>query len=212
LKTLHRRILTSATWQQASLGENKAAREVDASNRLLWRQNPRRADAETFRDTVLAISGALNPQMFGPGYRDVRVDQVPPTHYYRPIDPIGPEFNRRTLYAWQVRGERSALLETLDCPDPSVTTPVRHTTITPSQTLSQWNHPFILRMADQFAERVGRAAGETTDARVRLAWRLALGRDPDATELSDATALVGRHGLPALARTLFNSSELIWID
>jgi hypothetical protein len=212
LKTLHRRILTSATWQQASLGENKAAREVDASNRLLWRQNPRRADAETFRDTVLAISGALNPQMFGPGYRDVRVDQVPPTHYYRPIDPIGPEFNRRTLYAWQVRGERSALLETLDCPDPSVTTPVRHTTITPSQTLSQWNHPFILRMADQFAERVGGAAGETTDARVRLAWRLALGRDPDATELSDATALVGRHGLPALARTLFNSSELIWID
>jgi hypothetical protein len=47
---------------------------------------------------------------------------------------------------------------------------------------------------------------------VRLAWRLTLGRDPDPTERFDATALVERHGLPALARTLFNSSELIWID
>ena len=212
LKSLHRRILTSATWQQASQSENAAARASDAGNRLLWRQSPRRADAETFRDTVLSVSGALNPQMFGPGYRDVRVDQVPPTNYYTPIDPIGPEFNRRTLYAWQVRGERSALMETLDCPDPSVTTPVRHTTITPSQTLSQWNHPFILRMADHFAERVTKDAGKATDAQVRLAWRLALGRAPDPAELGDATALVERHGLPALARTLFNSSEMIWID
>jgi hypothetical protein len=212
LKSLHRRILTSATWQQASSGGNPAARGIDAGNRLLWRQNPRRADAEAFRDAVLSVSGELNPRMYGPGFRDVRMDQVPPTTYYTAIDPVGPEFNRRTLYAWQVRGERSALLETLDCPDPSVTTPVRHATITPSQTLSQWNHPFILRMADRFAERVGKEAGEAVDARVKLAWRLALGRDPDATELSDATALVGRHGLPALARTLFNSSELIWID
>ena len=212
LKSLHRRILTSATWQQASRGGNKAAHEIDAGNRLLWRQSPRRVEAETFRDTVLAVSGALNPQMFGPGFRDVRMDEVRPTTYYTAIDPIGPEFNRRTLYAWQVRGERSALLETLDCPDPSVTTPVRHTTITPSQTLSQWNHPFILRMADHFAERVAKEAGKATDAQVRLAWRLALGRDPDPTERFDATALVRRHGLPALARTLFNSSELIWID
>lgn len=104
LKSLHRRILTSATWQQASRGGNKAAHEIDAGNRLLWRQSPRRVEAETFRDTVLAVSGALNPQMFGPGFRDVRMDEVRPTTYYTAIDPIGPEFNRRTLYAWQVRG------------------------------------------------------------------------------------------------------------
>lgn len=212
LKRLHRRILTSATWQQSSRGGNAAARARDAGNRLLWRQNPRRVDAETFRDTVLAVSGALNPAMFGPGYRDVRLDQVPPTTYYTAIDPVGPEFNRRTIYAWQVRGERSALLETLDCPDPSVASPVRHTTITPSQALSQWNHPFILRMADHFTERVKSEAGKETHARVKLAWRLALGRSPDAAELADAAALAGRHGLPALARTLFNSNELIWID
>ena len=67
-------------------------------------------------------------------------------------------------------------------------------------------------MADHFAERVTKDAGKATDAQVRLAWRLALGRAPDPAELGDATALVERHGLPALARTLFNSSELIWID
>jgi hypothetical protein len=212
LKQLHRLILTSSTWQQSSQAANQTAREIDADNRLLWRQNPRRVDAEMFRDSVLAISGALNPQMYGPGFKDVRVDRVPPANYYVAIDPVGPEFNRRTVYRWHVRGQRSALLDTFDCPDPSVTTPARSRTTTPSQALSQWNHPFVLRMSDRLAERIAAEVGEKLDDQVAHAWRLVLAREPQGQELADARALVRLHGLALLARTLFNSNELIWID
>ena len=212
LKKLHRLIVTSSAWQQASKIRNNAARRIDEDNRLLWRQNPRRVDAETFRDSILAISGALNPRMFGPGFRDVRIDRVPPAYYYVAIDPVGAEFNRRTIYRWHVRGQRSALLDTFDCPDPSVTAPKRSVTTTPSQALSQWNHPFILRMSDRLAERVVEEAGSKLADQLKHAWRLVLGRSPDAEELADARELVQQHGLAVLARALFNSNELIWID
>jgi hypothetical protein len=212
LKRLHRLIVTSSTWQQASSVRDGEGRRIDEDNRLLWHQNARRVDAETFRDGVLAISGALNRKMFGPGFKDVRVDQVPPANYYVAIDPIGPEFNRRTIYRWQVRGQRSALLDTFDCPDPSVTTPARSLTTTPSQALSQWNHPFVLRMSERLASRVDEEAGTEIEAQVKHVWRLVLGRSPDGDELAAARDLVQQHGLAALARTLFNSNESIWID
>lgn len=212
LKKLHRLILTSATWQQSSSSTNPEARRSDGDNRLLWRQNARRVDAETFRDSVLAISGTLNREMYGPGFKDVRIDQVPPAYYYVAIDPIGPQFNRRTIYRWHVRGQRSALLDTFDCPDPSVTAPTRSVTTTPSQALSQWNHPFILRMSKRLAERVEGDREGDVDTQVIETWRLVLGRMPDRVELVESRILVRTHGLEALARALFNSNEFIWID
>lgn len=212
LKKLHRLILSSGTWQQASIVDNPEAGQRDRDNRLLWRQNARRVDAETFRDSVLEIAGALNREMYGPGFKDVRIDQVPPAYYYVAIDPVGPEFNRRTIYRWHARGQRSALLDTFDCPDPSVTAPARSVTTTPSQVLSQWNHPFVLRMSKQLEERVKREAKNGIADQVTQAWRLVLGRRPGGEELKQSRALVEEHGLAALARALFNSNEFIWID
>jgi hypothetical protein len=216
LKKLHRLIVTSATYQQSSSvranATHTAAEGVDKSNRLLWRQNPRRVDAETLRDSILAIAGALNRQSFGPGYKDVRIDKVPPANYYIAIDPIGAQFNRRTIYRWQVRGQRSALLDTFDCPDPSVTAPTRNVTTTPSQALSQWNHPFVLRMSKRLADRVVKEAGTDVTEQVNHAWGLVLGRAPDHDEAGTASQLVEQHGLALLARILFNSNESIWIE
>ncbi len=109
IKNLHRLIVTSATYQQSSSpGDNptqEVARQIDQSNRLLWRYNLRRADAEYVRDSMLEVAGSLNRRQFGPGFKDVRIDSVGSARYYVAIDPIGEDFNRRTIYRWQARGE-----------------------------------------------------------------------------------------------------------
>jgi hypothetical protein len=216
LKQLHRLIVTSETYQQVSRGIGNPTAEkantIDQGNRLLWRQNPRRVEAEVFRDSVLSVTGELNKQMYGPGFKDVRIDQVPPAYYYAAIDPVGDAFNRRTIYRWMPRGQRSALLDTFDCPDPSVTTPKRSVTTTPSQALSQWNHSFVLRMAEHLAERVEKEAGDDLRKQVQRMWELAMGRTPTEKELNGSVKLAREHGLPLLARVLFNTNEFIWIE
>lgn len=216
LKKLHRLIVTSQAYQQASRGVGNAtakkASKIDQGNRLLWRQNPRRVEAEVFRDSVLSVAGVLNTQMYGPGFRDVRIDQVPPAYYYHAIDPVGPQFNRRTIYRWMPRGQRSALLDTFDCPDPSVTAPKRSVTTTPSQALSQWNHSFVLRMSDHLAKRVEQEAGNGLAKQVERMWLLVHGRTPSEEEVSGATELAEEYGLALLARVLFNTNEFIWIE
>jgi len=226
LKGLHKLIVASATYQQSSISEPTAAK-IDASNRLLWRQNARRVEAEVLRDSVLEIAGELNRKRYGPGYHDVKMVSVPPANYYIPIDPIGDEFNRRTIYRWSVRGQRSALLDTFDCPDPSATAPRRTVTTTPSQALSQWNHPFMLRMSEKLAQRVQSeivqetarqtepVASTTDDISTRLidrAWQLVLGRNPEADERATSKKLMDDHGLDLLCRVLFNSNEFVLID
>lgn len=223
LKRLHRLIVTSATYQQSSQ-TNAAGTRVDTGNRLLWRQNPRRVEAEVLRDSVLDIAGQLNRKPFGPSYRDVEMTAVHPANYYLPIDPIGENFNRRTIYRWSVRGQRSALLDSFDCPDPSSKAPRRSVTTTPSQALSQWNHPFILRMSERLAQRVRSevldksTTGSSSTESDRIpqlvdrAWRLVLARPPDTDEATHSRRLVEDHDLSLLCRVLFNSNEFVLID
>ncbi len=212
LKKLHKLIVTSSTYQQSSQSNSRAVK-VDAGNRLLWRQNPRRVEAEVLRDSMLEIAGKLNRKQFGPGYRDVKIVKVPPAFYYEPIEPVGAEFDRRTIYRWQVRGQRSALLDTFDCPDPSAKTPKRSVTTTPSQALSQWNHPFVLRVSQQLATRVINELGaKETEKQVSRVWRLVLGRYPTGDEKAKSLRLVEDHGLALLCRVLLNSNEFVLID
>ena len=216
LRWLHREILTSRTWRMASAPRSEGV-AVDSGNRLLWRQNRRRVEAEVFRDALLSCAGLLTGQAGGPGYRDVAVREVPPTHYYIPEDIDDPTRLRRTLYRFSPRGERSGLLDTFDCPDPSARTARRGVTTTPGQTLSQWNDGFVLRMAEAFAARVARDVGdgagdEAAARRVDRAWDLAFGRLPDDEERRAAVDHLHRYGLAALCRVLFASSEFVVID
>ena len=165
LKQLHRAIVLSAAYRQASL-PNAQAVKIDADNRLLWRKTPRRLEAESVRDTILAISGELNPQRGGPGFRDCTEVLRSGSYSYLPGDPIGSEFNRRSIYRTWTRGGRSGLLDVFDCPDPSTTSPRRALTTTPLQALALLNNSFVLRMADRFADRVARESGAEPEEQV----------------------------------------------
>ncbi len=211
MKALHRLIVTSATYRQSARA-NEAASQADRDNRLLWRFSPRRVEGEVLRDSLLFVSGALNPQQGGPGFEDVKEVYFNAGRYYHPIEREGPEFDRRTVYRFSPRGGRDSLLDGFDCPDPSTTTPARSVTTTPLQALSLRNSPFVWRLAKRLAKRVEKEAGADTAAQVERAWLLCLGRSPDSDEARAAVALVREHGLPALGRVLFNSGEFVVIE
>ena len=165
------------------------------------------------RDAILDVSGTLDRTPGGAPFHDVKTYENNGTTFYQPLDDPGPKANRRTVYRFSPRGERSAVLETFDCPDPSAQTPRRQTTTTPLQALALWNDAFVLRSADKFAERVTADCqhGDTGD-KVWRAYRLALGRDPTPAEAKPAVELVDKHGLAALGRVLFNCSEFVVVE
>ena len=133
LKSLHRLICLSATYRQASrrVATTEVVAEgrdpggtVDSSNRWLWRQNPRRLDAESLRDAVLTVSGQLNQRPFGPGYRDFEYqEEYAPVYKYIVADE--PELWRRSVYRFVVRTTPDPFLTTLDCPNAANLTPAR---------------------------------------------------------------------------------------
>lgn len=211
LKALHQLIVTSATYRQSARA-NATALKMDRDNRLLWRFSPRRVEGEVLRDSLLFVSGALNPQQGGPGFEDVKEIHFNAGRYYHPIVREGSEFDRRTIYRFTPRGGRDSLLDGFDCPDPSTTTPARTVTTTPLQALSLRNSPFIWRLAKRLAKRLEDEVGEDPAAQVEQAWMLCLGRIPDNDERQRAVGLVREHGMPALARILFNSGEFVVIE
>ncbi|MFN3649424.1 MAG: DUF1549 domain-containing protein [Armatimonadota bacterium] len=211
LKPLHRLILTSNTYRQASRPVASALKK-DAENRLLWRQNPRRLEAEAVRDAVLAISGELNPAIGGPGFRDWTSKSQGENELYTVVDKEGPEFNRRTLYRTLVRAGTNPFLDTLDCPDPSVATPRRTVTTTPLQALSLLNNVFMERSAGKWAERLEREAPGDRKAQVARAYRQAFGRAPSPEEQREGEAFAAAHGMPQLCLVLLNTNEFMYVD
>ena len=210
LKHLHRLIVTSATYCQSS-APNPQAQKIDAANRLLWRRNPQRLEAEALRDTMLVVAGEFNPQMGGPGFQDFRTFTFN-SQFYEPIDPVGFEFNRRTMYRTWVRSGRNEFLDVFDCPDPSTTAPRRAVTTTPLQALALLNSSFTFRMAERLAARAERDAADDLDSRIVYLYRLAFNRAPVAEELAAAKRHAAQHGLAALCRVVFNSNEFLYID
>ena len=211
LKQIHREIVLSATYCQSSV-RNPTAESLDADNRWLWRRNPQRLEAEAVRDAALAVAGELNLAQGGPGFRDSKEVLRSGTYTYEPEDPVGVEFNRRSIYRAWIRGGRSGLLDVFDCPDPSTTSPKRSLTTTPLQALTLFNGSFVLRMADLFAKRVEREAGPNAEHQIVRAYQLAYARDPAPEELELARQVVGQHGLVVLTRALFNTNEFLYVD
>ena len=209
LKALHKRIMLSETYQQASAFDAKAA-DQDAENRLLWRYAPRRLEAEAVRDAMLAVSGKLNPEAGGPSTRPFKVETFN-SAFYVLFDEDRPEFNRRSVYRMNVTSARDPLLEVLDCPDPSVKTPRRTATTTPLQALTMMNGGFTNRLAASFADRLRREAGPDVAAQVGLAHRLAFGRPPTAAERDRAAATAKEAGLKAVCWAIFNASEFVYV-
>jgi cytochrome c553 len=213
LKAMHRLICTSHAYRQRSIEvpEAAVALAVDADNRLLWRQSPRRLDAESLRDATLAVSGCLNPEMHGPGYRDFDYEEAY-APVYRYVTPDRPDLWRRSIYRFIVRSTPHSFLTTLDCPNPANLTPARLETTTALQSLALLNNDFMLRQAGRWAARLASEAGADPVAQVRRAYLLALSRVPDEAELAAAVTLVQTSGLAQFCRMLFNANEFVYVD
>lgn len=211
LKSLQREILLSATFRQSSEVDSQAML-VDADNRWLWRKSPQRIEAESIRDSILKVAGKLNPEVGGRGYQDVKSYFFKGTQFYEPLDPVGEEFNRRSIYRFSARGGRHPLLETFDCPDPSTTTPDRASTTTPLQALALMNDSFVLRMSDQLAARVKQRSGADSGQQVVELFELVYQRPPRLEEAAVSREFVSQHGLSALCRVLLNSNEFLYVN
>lgn len=211
LKSLHRLIVVSQTYRQSSLPRAECL-AIDKDNRFLWRMSPQRLEAEAVRDAVLAVAGQLNSQRGGPSFQDFKPYVNHNTQFYEPLDPVGPEYQRRSIYRMWARGGKSPLLDVLDSPDPSTATPKRGRTTTPLQALSMLNNSFMLRMSDALAARLGKESGPAVEAQIDLAYELVYGRPPRADELRLAEAFVRQHGLAPFCRVLLNTNGFLYVD
>ena len=213
LKALHRLIVTSRTWKQASL-EGSRGLAVDPENRLLWRMNRQRLDADAYRDAVLAVSNLLDPASGGPGVEHFAKSPGPqstPKLDYTAYDWRAPGAGRRSIYRVVWRGIADPFMEALDFPELGLTAPVRGFSASALQSLALLNNEFVLRHSEALAQRA-EAVGVTAAEQVRAMFRQALLREPDAPELEAMVGLVERHGLAAAARVLLNASEFQFLD
>jgi hypothetical protein len=211
LKSMHRLMVTSATYRQSS-SPDAIALKIDADNRLLWRKTPLRLEAEEIRDAVLVATGQLNPAVGGVGYRDVRHFQFKGSNFYESIDEAGPESRRRTIYRFSPRGGRNPFLDTFDCPDPSVTTPKRAATTTPLQSLALMNNALMFQMADDFANRMQREAGDSAVAQIKLVYLVAYAREADEQEVQTAAlASLPNTDWRHSAELILNSNEFLYV-
>ena len=212
LKAIHRLIVTSATYRQSSL-PRADAEKIDADNRLLWRMNSRRLEAEAVRDAVLAVSGKLNLEMHGPGFRDFKYTEAyAPIYEYVTAD--SPELWRRSVYRFLVRTTPQPFMTTMDCPDPASLTPKRNVTTTALQSLALFNNEFMLKQAGYFSDRVRGEVGENGVEQVDRVFQIAFGRQPNEGEKRDAEKLVteSKEGLFHLCRAILNANEFVYVD
>lgn len=208
VKHMHRLILLSQTYGQSSqsIKENET---IDSDVRYLWRYPSRRLEAESIRDSMLAVSGRLNLQMYGRGFN--LFDQRGGLSGFDPIETFNADNQRRMIYAHKVRREPETVFGAFDCPDAGQSTARRSESTTPIQALNLFNSVFTLEQSAAFASRIQQEAGTDPAKQITLAYQLALSRPPTAAELTDTTALVQTHGLPALCRALFNSNEFLFV-
>jgi hypothetical protein len=172
LKKLHRFIMLSATYQQASdLREEYV--QKDPSNLLLSHMNRRRLEFEPFRDTLLAVSGKINLAQFG-----------------HAVDITTKESDRRTVYGFVERQNLPGMFRTFDFASPDTTSPQRFNTTVPQQALFMINSPFSAEQARNFANRAEVKGAATDHDRIRMFYQVALQRTPTSEEISMAESFV----------------------
>jgi hypothetical protein len=222
LKQLHRLILLSATYQRQSLvphaepidSELRDPQSIDAENRLLWRMNRRRLDAESYRDAVLQISGRIDLTMGGPGvqqFKQLEGSQLTPKLDYDAFDWNDPTAARRSIYRVAWRGIADPFMESLDFPDLGMLAPKRSFSVSALQSLTVFNNDFVLHHSQLLAETL-KANRATADEQITQACRLIFLREPSTSEQAILVAYTNQHGLAATCRVLLNSNEFLFVD
>ena len=217
LKALHRLIVTSATYRQASR-TSEAEAKADPDNLLLWRHASRRLDGEAIRDALLAVSGRLNPALGGPSVfpeLPAELTKLSSKGKIWPVSPDPADRVRRSLYVFTRRNLRYPFFEAFDRPDTNASCPKRAVTTIAPQALSLLNGKLALDSSRAFADRVARESGADPSARIDRAYRLALGRSPDAAERRLAEGFLAEGGetsLVDLCLALLNVNEFVYVD
>ncbi|MEY4392869.1 MAG: hypothetical protein RL595_118 [Planctomycetota bacterium] len=211
IKHLHRLILTSSTYRQDSSHDSQKAAK-DSDNALLWRMNRRKLEAEGIRDSVLWCSGKLDETLFGPSFQDFVIEKPEhsPHYQYHLHDPNDTKAFRRAIYRFLVRSQQQPFMTTLDCADPSMQVDKRNESISSLQALALLNNGFMLVQCKEFAQRLEREFPAET--RVRQAFKITMGREPGAEELSELQKFLTENSLADLARVLFNLNEFSFVD
>jgi hypothetical protein len=188
LKRMHETMVLSNAYRQASVVDPAKA-TIDPENKLLWRMNRQRLDAEALRDAVLAVAGDLNPQMNGPSIKAPLepevVDQIfteaEPDNLW-PVHRDPRQHARRSLYLIRKRNVRIPMLVAFDSPDLMSSCGARSVSVHALQSLTLLNSEFMLEQSRRFAERLMTETGGREQAALTRLYELALARKPRATE------------------------------
>jgi mono/diheme cytochrome c family protein len=224
LKAMHRAIMLSATYQMGARHDARAA-QADPENRLHWRMNRHRLEAEAIRDAILAVSGELDPAMGGATLKATNHAYVYSTGGGR----MAYDVNRRSVYLPVIRSALYDVFQAFDFADPSTANGQRVATTVAPQALFMLNDPLVLRGAEAMARRLLDGPDPDDQARLRIAYRIAYGRPPNREEIARASeylrkfeASLARQGVAeaarplrvwqALCQSLIASSEFIYID
>ncbi len=211
LKRLHRLIVSCAAYRSESRGDPRGLAK-DADNRLLWRMNRTRLDAESVRDSILAAAGRLDLALGGPPEDHFLFkDDHSPVYDYARFDGAAAAGLRRSVYRTIVRSVPDPFFECLDCADPSILTPRREASVTVLQALALLNDRVVIDGSARTAERAAREASSLS-ARLDRVCRWILTRPPNADEARLLSEHAERHGLASVCRLLFNSNEFLFVD
>jgi mono/diheme cytochrome c family protein len=205
IKHLHRLIMGSATYQQASHAhaENYS---TDPDNRFLWRFNRRRLEFETIRDSMLAVAGRLDPRRGGPASR---------LTYARGTDGLSSadwERNpyRRAVYGVLERDKMAAHLQAFDVPTADESTSQRNVTTVPTQSLFLMNAEFPMEMATTLVDRVDPAAADTATVAIRKIYQRMFNRPPTRGEIAVGLAFVIAPNEPDPPSAQPKANDSVW--
>ncbi len=217
LKSMHRLIVTSATYRQSSRPRSPAECEADPENRWLSGQNRRRLDGETIRDALLAASRRLNPALGGPGVFPPLPPELTKLSSKGAIWPVSvrvEDQSRRSLYVFVRRNLRYPFFEAFDRPDTNASCPKRPVTTIAPQALSLLNSPLSSEAAHALAARAEQEGGQGLDSKVERAYLLTLGRRPDETERALARDFLSARGssFADFCLALINLNEFVYVD
>ena len=211
LKHVHRLILHSRTYRQASTWRKQAAAQ-DAENTYYWRMSPRRMDAESFRDSLLQLSGQLDARMGGPSVKQFLMDpgiHVTPIVDYKGFDPTHAAMHRRSIYRFLFRTLPDPFMKALDCPDASTWHPERNRSVGSLQALAMLHDPWVIAQSQAMADQLQKVS-KHLERQIELLYESSLCRMPNPTEKRLMIEYADRHGLANATRYLWNSNAFVF--
>ncbi|MGK0198122.1 MAG: hypothetical protein ACI91J_001393 [Yoonia sp.] len=211
VKSLIREIVLSRSYRQDSTWR-EADFLKDPDNRLLWRANKRRLDAECIRDAMLAVSGKLDTRRRrGSLVAGVRSQSVALFGFNKQIPADLDASNHRSVYLPVVRDRLPDVLDLFDFAEPSLVTGDRETTNVPLQALYLLNSEFVSDQAAALAKRL-QIRSDSQPTQIKQAYRLCFGRLPTKDEQSAAAAFLKKFSLPAVCQSLLATAEFRNLD